>query len=1069
MKSPAVEEVADMSLQTAQSLLGGAIGGQGSSAAPKAVEVEHMDFAYLRSCEDGKRRSSAAARAGGLRRRAAGKHVERILKRLRTGKEGHYPELEAFAEERLRELRPASALLKKYGSTDIASLPKGQRADLMGELAEWTASMNEQEAGVAGSAAAAAASRPPVRGTGTIRGGGAEAAADPAPAPAKPRKAAIPGGDFRAWDKYDVDAAVEEVDAAEPELPPPRSAERTVINKAPAVLPSAKVANVPASAAAKAAMAAAEKDKGNEAFRAGDYAESIAYYSRSLSVLETAAVCNNRALAYIKLKRYPEANDDCDRVLAAEPGNYKAAVRKATALKDLGRDAEAEAAAMLALEMQPTSKEAAKLLKALRAKRATAGGGPVPAAPGVKSRRMQIVEDSEEEEEEEEKVEEVPTGEQRVAAAGGDGFSPAPAYAGRRSGCVFKFGDRGLGYYADPTQAAEPTPPTAPAARRIMIEEDSDEDESGGEESTPAPAPAPAAEPLQPPPARAQQAKDDGKVKFAAGQYAEAAELYSQALKALRESGCSNRPFEGTLLCNRAACHLKNGTCSEAIKDCDAALAVDSGSATALLRRGVSNETLERYRAAYQDYQEVLARFPGNASARTGASRVAKALATAEGPGWRKTYEASKRPASGGDGSGSRPPVARVSSPAAAESSPAEMERRYNAIMDEGNALVAAATRLSKAGDANGAVANFRAAISKYDACVKLDAKKTPALSNRALCRLRVGDAGGARADADAVLALDPDNSKAAFRRGQALEALGEFHEAKTAYAGCLRRDPGNGAVKAALQSACNKIAELEPVPGEDKLAAIAAKRAQLEQERDEMERELAAAQAAVAGVEADLSKTKAAAMEGEAKLASASKEIDNAVSEVKGDVKFMEVAAAAEAAEAAEERKRAHAAAAVERRKQTQVGGRDSAAGGQAKPVSPTKAAAAGKASPMKPVQFMRSVRRSLGKPQELAGFLSSVPPALLPKLFSNQLEADHVEAVLAAVDHLDPEIAFEVLTGVSETERFDMVVAFLSAEDVARGEAAFSRMRAAVAYGTAPAAMTSAVIDELLVKFTP
>jgi len=38
-----------------------------------------------------------------------------------------------------------------------------------------------------------------------------------------------------------------------------------------------------------------EKNKGNEAFRAGDYEEALVYYSRSLSLLKTVAAHNNRA------------------------------------------------------------------------------------------------------------------------------------------------------------------------------------------------------------------------------------------------------------------------------------------------------------------------------------------------------------------------------------------------------------------------------------------------------------------------------------------------------------------------------------------------------------------------------------------------------------------------------------------------------------------------------------------------------------------------------------------------------------------------------------------------------
>ena len=49
-KTPEMESVADLSLETAKSLMGGT---SGATAAPKRVDVEHMDFAYLRTCEDG--------------------------------------------------------------------------------------------------------------------------------------------------------------------------------------------------------------------------------------------------------------------------------------------------------------------------------------------------------------------------------------------------------------------------------------------------------------------------------------------------------------------------------------------------------------------------------------------------------------------------------------------------------------------------------------------------------------------------------------------------------------------------------------------------------------------------------------------------------------------------------------------------------------------------------------------------------------------------------------------------------------------------------------------------------
>lgn len=53
------------------------------------IPLEHLDFEYLKSCENKK-------------------EVERIYRILNSKQEGCYPDLEKFAKERLRQLNPAS-------------------------------------------------------------------------------------------------------------------------------------------------------------------------------------------------------------------------------------------------------------------------------------------------------------------------------------------------------------------------------------------------------------------------------------------------------------------------------------------------------------------------------------------------------------------------------------------------------------------------------------------------------------------------------------------------------------------------------------------------------------------------------------------------------------------------------------------------------------------------------------------------------------------------------------------------------------------------------------------------
>ena len=66
-----------------------------------------------------------------------------------------------------------------------------------------------------------------------------------------------------------------------------------------------------------------EKEKGNEAFRSGDFDEALIYYNRSISLEPMAAVVNNRAITYINMERFEDAILDCNTVLNAEPKNVK--------------------------------------------------------------------------------------------------------------------------------------------------------------------------------------------------------------------------------------------------------------------------------------------------------------------------------------------------------------------------------------------------------------------------------------------------------------------------------------------------------------------------------------------------------------------------------------------------------------------------------------------------------------------------------------------------------------------------------------------------------------------------
>ena len=259
----------------------------------------------------------------------------------------------------------------------------------------------------------------------------------------------ISGYDFRAWDKFDVDAALEAVDQGADDdggrasdarkkeadaktrglttIPPVRgsTAASPAASSAPTTsrphFPSATVAQVFHSQHERETAALHEKDKGNESFRANDFDEAAVYYSRSLSIQPAIPVFNNRALALVKLNRFTEALSDCNRVLQAESQNIKGLVRRAMALQGLSRLEEALADAQTVLQLQPESASAKKLeadiKKALGAKPpvqpvdvgAKPPGKPVDvgAKPTTRKTRL-IIADNEEEIHAEEIFDEVP-------------------------------------------------------------------------------------------------------------------------------------------------------------------------------------------------------------------------------------------------------------------------------------------------------------------------------------------------------------------------------------------------------------------------------------------------------------------------------------------------------------------------------------------------------------------------------------------------------------------------------------------------------------------------------------
>ncbi|KAF0685262.1 Aste57867_22806 [Aphanomyces stellatus] len=174
---------------------------------------------------------------------------------------------------------------------------------------------------------------------------------------------------YKKWDTFDVDAALQEVDAR----PSPQPAPEAEDDDTP-VQPRRKAVVVTKPAATRAPppppsmpRELLEKEDGNMHFKKGEYASAVACYSRSLSYQpRNAVVLSNRAMAHLKLQQFAKAESDCDLALRIDAAHVKSLVRRATARNALGKHHAALADLEAALEVEPSNKTIATQLAQTR-------------------------------------------------------------------------------------------------------------------------------------------------------------------------------------------------------------------------------------------------------------------------------------------------------------------------------------------------------------------------------------------------------------------------------------------------------------------------------------------------------------------------------------------------------------------------------------------------------------------------------------------------------------------------------------------------------------------------------
>lgn len=106
--------------------------------------------------------------------------------------------------------------------------------------------------------------------------------------------------------------------------------------------------------------AASEKELGNDYFKQKKFKEAVDCYSRSIALSPSAVAYANRAMAYIKIRRFQDAENDCTEALNLDDRYIKAYSRRATARKELGKLKESIEDSEFALRLEPQNQEIKK-------------------------------------------------------------------------------------------------------------------------------------------------------------------------------------------------------------------------------------------------------------------------------------------------------------------------------------------------------------------------------------------------------------------------------------------------------------------------------------------------------------------------------------------------------------------------------------------------------------------------------------------------------------------------------------------------------------------------------------
>lgn len=293
------------------------------------IPIQNFEYDHIEKCSDAK-------------------ELERILQILRSGEEGYFPHLIKAAEERLAIIKPKSGFLRKMVPVvNRDDLNEHVLDEICKDLETWVTDISKHNKELEKRKMNTVECETKVRAykeTADKDKGGKNA------------EKRIRSTDYPAWDKYDPDTEILKMDLVE------ENEKRAAIQEKPRKNVQKRVSFNKFATEAEASYAAErEKEKGNDFFKAGDYEEALQCYTRSVLSKPSVNNLNNRAVTYVKLKKYRKALEDCDRVLAMDSDNLKARLRKAEALECLEMYEEAMECVNFAIRIDPNNAIAQEL------------------------------------------------------------------------------------------------------------------------------------------------------------------------------------------------------------------------------------------------------------------------------------------------------------------------------------------------------------------------------------------------------------------------------------------------------------------------------------------------------------------------------------------------------------------------------------------------------------------------------------------------------------------------------------------------------------------------------------